>query len=61
MWKDDLMQANQNNAFALIWRNNEDTLVLQFDTTEGLQSWGTDSDLSDTKRSDRTIGDEVGK
>ena len=35
MWKDDLMQANQNNAFALIWRNNEDTLVLQFDTTEG--------------------------
>ena len=35
IWRKDLLQANQNDAFALIWRNTEETLLLQFDTTEG--------------------------
>ena len=33
--KDDIADANHNDALALIWRDREETVILQYDTTQG--------------------------
>ena len=33
--KDDLSRANNNDALAVVWRNNDETLILQYDDTAG--------------------------